>query len=53
MMIAYIDPGSGALMLQMLIAAVVSGLVFFRQKVVSFFRLFKGGKDKEEPGKKE
>lgn len=35
MIIAYIDPGTGAVMLQMLIAALVGIGVFFRQRIKS------------------
>ncbi len=32
--LAYIDPGSGTLLLQFLLAGVVGGVVFFRNQVV-------------------
>lgn len=32
--LAYIDPGSGTLLLQFLLASVVGGMVFFRSQVV-------------------
>ena len=34
---AYTDPGSGALILQMIAASVVGGLFYFR-KIIAFFR---------------
>jgi hypothetical protein len=40
-LLAYIDPGSGALMLQFLVAGAVGALVFFRQVFTSITsRLF-------------
>jgi hypothetical protein len=38
MMLAYIDPGSGSLILQMILAAFVGGLAFFRRSIAAFFR---------------
>ncbi|MGD2111506.1 MAG: hypothetical protein PVI86_19185 [Phycisphaerae bacterium] len=32
--IAYIDPGSGALLLQFILAGLVGGVVYFRNQVV-------------------
>lgn len=37
MIIAYIDPGSGALLLQTALAGVVGAVVFFRQKIAGWF----------------
>ena len=37
MIIAYIDPGSGALLVQTAIAAVVGAVVCFRQKIAGWF----------------
>jgi hypothetical protein len=34
MMLAYIDPGTGYLVLQMIVAAVVGSLIFVRQQFV-------------------
>lgn len=42
--LAYIDPGTGSLVLQMLIAGVVGGLAFFRGAIFSFLGIFKGGR---------
>jgi hypothetical protein len=46
MILAYIDPGTGALLVQSLIAAVVGALVYFRQKVAGWFRWRRGAGDK-------
>ena len=40
--LAYIDPGTGSLVLQMLIAGIVGGLAFFRGAIFSFLGIFKG-----------
>ncbi len=48
---AYVDPGSGSLIIQMLIAASVGAVFYFRQvrdKIKSI--LFGGGKAEAEPG---
>lgn len=42
--LAYIDPGTGSLVLQMLIAGIVGALAFFRQTIFGFFGLFKGSR---------
>lgn len=46
---AYIDPGSGAMLLQMLLAALAGGFFFLRNTIRSFvskiFRRPKGGND--------
>jgi len=46
---AYIDPQSGTLLLQMIIAGAVGALAFFRNAIFGFFGLFKRGKPKDEP----
>lgn len=38
--LAYIDPGTGGIILQMLIAGLVGAAVFFRQAIAQFFSLF-------------
>jgi hypothetical protein len=38
MIIAYIDPGSGALLMQTIIAAVVGSSLYFRKKIAGLFR---------------
>jgi hypothetical protein len=40
-MFAYIDPGSGALILQLIVAAAVGTIAFFRQSVFRVFGWFK------------
>ena len=42
--LAYIDPGTGSFMLQMLIAGVVGAIAYFRN---AFFSLFRRNKNKE------
>lgn len=34
-LLAYVDPGAGSLLLQMLLAGVVGGIVFFRTQMFS------------------
>lgn len=53
MIIAYIDPGTGALLVQSLIAAVVGALVYFRQKVAGLFRWKRGADDKRASEKED
>lgn len=38
---AYIDPGSGSLLLQMIISVIVGGLFYFRKFLTSFLSIFK------------
>lgn len=45
-MIAYIDPGSGAMLLQWIIAGVIGSGLFFRRAIVGFFRKLFRMKDK-------
>jgi len=40
---AYIDPGTGSIVLQMILAAVAGGVFFFRNAVARFFGFFRGG----------
>jgi hypothetical protein len=47
--LAYIDPQSGTLLLQMIIAGAVGTLAFFRNAIFGFFGLFKRGKPKDQP----
>jgi hypothetical protein len=37
--LAYIDPGTGSLVLQMIIASVLGVAAFFRNSIARFFRL--------------
>lgn len=39
--IAYIDPGSGSLLLQLVVGSIVGLGLFFRQNVARVFRLFR------------
>ena len=38
---AYIDPGTGSIVLQMILAAIAGGVFFFRNAVARFFSLFR------------
>lgn len=44
MILAYIDPGSGSIMLQALLASLVGGVAIFWYKIKTFFR---GKKDQD------
>ena len=46
---AYIDPGTGSLLLQGLIAAVASVLIFWRNLRMSIIGFFRGKKREETP----
>lgn len=52
MILLYIDPGAGSLLIQAIIAGIVSILVFFNKiklyLVYIFKRIFKGGGKNEE-----
>jgi len=52
-LIAYIDPGSGALILQWIVAAVVGSGIFFRSKIKAFFRIIFGKKNNPDKEKTE
>ena len=41
-LLCYIDPGSGSLLLQILISAVLGGWLFFRKQISGAFRLLSG-----------
>jgi hypothetical protein len=42
---AYIDPGSGSLIIQALIAGMVAVPIFFRQQISRAIRTFRGDRD--------
>jgi hypothetical protein len=44
---AYIDPGSGSLVIQALIAGLVAIPVIFRQRIASFVRMVRGDRQPE------
>lgn len=46
--LAYIDPGTGSLVLQMILAGIVGGLAFFRGAIFRFLGFFKGSKPKDD-----
>lgn len=48
-LLGYIDPASGSLLLQIVIAGFVGALAFFRRSVFHFFGFFKRSKKNEEP----
>jgi hypothetical protein len=43
MILGYIDPGSGSLLLQLVVGSAVGLGLFFRQNVVRVLRLFRRG----------
>jgi hypothetical protein len=45
---AYVDPGSGALALQMLIAGVAGAILMLRTRIAGLFSKKKRGDDKSE-----
>ena len=44
---AYIDPGSGSLVIQAVIAGLVAIPVIFRQRIASFVRMVRGDRQAE------
>lgn len=48
MHVAYIDPGSGTLALQMLIAGVASAVLMFKSRIASLWGRLKGKKNRAE-----
>ena len=49
--LAYIDPGTGTLILQVIIAAVTGMMIFFRQTVGRFFGFFRGARNADDTKK--
>ena len=49
MILAYIDPGSGSILIQVILASCIGGIAVFWQKLKSFFT----GKKPEDPKKPE
>jgi len=45
----YIDPGSGSYLVQAIIAAVLGGLFYFKQKWLKIKAFFKGNKGSQDP----
>ena len=48
-LLAYIDPGSGSLIIQAVIATAVAIPIFFRDKIGRIIRAVRGGADTAEP----
>lgn len=48
--IGYIDPGSGSLILQAVVAGVIGGLLYFRRTVSSFIHKLLGVKKRNSIG---
>jgi hypothetical protein len=48
MILGYIDPGSGSVVLQMLIAGAIGCVAFFRGHLTKFLRTFRPRKDMAE-----
>lgn len=46
---AYIDPGSGSLVIQALIAGIVAVPIFFRRQISRFVRSVRGGAHETQP----
>jgi hypothetical protein len=46
-LLAYIDPGSGSLIIQAAIAAVIAIPIFFRTQIARIVRTFRGPKEDE------
>lgn len=49
-LLAYIDPGSGSLIIQAVIASVVAVPFFFRTQIARFIRVVRRGGDREVDG---
>ena len=49
MLLGYIDPGSGQVILQLVIAGIVGALVFFRNIWWKFLGIFTGKKAEQTP----
>jgi len=47
--LAYIDPGAGSLVLQMVIAGILGALAFFRGAIANVVGFFRGKKEKSKP----
>jgi hypothetical protein len=50
-MFAYIDPGTGSILLQMLIAGGIGAIAFFRKRFVRLLRFFASNKSDPSSGK--
>jgi hypothetical protein len=48
LLLAYIDPGSGSLIIQVIIASVIAIPVIFRNKIAQFVHLVRGSKASTE-----
>ena len=44
MHLLYIDPGSGAILLQLIASALIGSVLFFREKIVSVYYFISGNK---------
>jgi hypothetical protein len=47
--LAYIDPGSGSLIIQVVIATLVAVPLFFRTQIARFMHLARGRKEEQVP----
>lgn len=47
--LAYIDPVSGSILIQTVLAAIAGGVAFFRRSLWALLRRFTGGKTEEPP----
>jgi hypothetical protein len=48
-LLAYIDPGSGSLIIQVVIATLVAIPIFFRTQIARFMHAVRGPKEDETP----
>jgi hypothetical protein len=53
MILAYIDPGSGSILIQVILASFIGGIAVFWQKLKSFFTGKKPDTKPEDPKKPE
>ena len=49
-LVGYIDPGSGMLLLQLVVAGCLSVIAYFRKSILRFLGLFKGKPDSPRSG---
>ncbi len=49
LLLAYIDPGSGSLIIQVVIATIIAIPIFFRTQIARVVHLVRGGKEEPVP----
>lgn len=45
-LILYIDPGTGSLLLQVIVGGIVAGSLYFKKNIAAFFKMFKRKSEK-------